>query len=361
MKRLIVLFILYKFSINILPGQSNNNLELFRTTLSDVKSIVDYDDGNLWGINLGGDILLLDIPNQQIYIANISDNEIIITQENWKESLKSANTVQYLDGKVYVSILLNSLLAGNKLERQRLLIHELFHLKQDSLKLPTLSSNNYHLDTPKGKSLMIIELEVLSKALASENNDEMLHFICEALSVRKYRQSLFPDNNENLFELNEGLAEYSGIKLVYSSLEFYNRISASISKTKADNQVGYANSFAYTTGPIYCYFLDRFSPQWKDNKKYLNEGIPLFFNDLCKYTTDVSTILRTYDYEKKLKEQSDIFDIDSIYIGLMDSLSEKLYIKNEGINITFNPLEPVIPINEIAVFIKTATLSGSWG
>ena len=59
--------------------------------------------------------------------------------------------------------------------RNNLIIHELFHSKQEKLGFKNLSeANNGHLDTYKRRLLLRLELEALKKALQTENKVDLI-------------------------------------------------------------------------------------------------------------------------------------------------------------------------------------------
>ena len=92
--------------------------------------------------------------------------------------------------------------------------------------------------------------------------------IGDALIFRAYRRSLFPDsaNNENALELNEGLAEYTGVKLSSADLE-ETVVRADLILRQARNNPTFARSFAYVSGPAYGALLDLTGTPWRANLK----------------------------------------------------------------------------------------------
>lgn len=75
--------------------------------------------------------------------------------------------------------------------------------------------DNDHLDKRDGRQYLRLELEALLQALKSNNSDETKTHLTNALIFRKYRYFLFPNAvlSENIVELNEGLAAYTGITM----------------------------------------------------------------------------------------------------------------------------------------------------
>src|SRR4029079_18945604 len=98
--------------------------------------------------------------------------------------------------------------------RERLLLHECFHRLQEKLGLPARDAVNSHLDTLNGRIWIQMEWRALERALR-QTGPARVAAIADALLFRAYRRSLFADaaGKENALELNEGLSEYTGVKL----------------------------------------------------------------------------------------------------------------------------------------------------
>ena len=88
--------------------------------------------------------------------------------------------------------------------------------------------------------------------------------LADALLFRSYRRSLFTDSatNENALELNEGLAEYTGVKLSSADLP-ETVVRADIILRQARNNPTFARSFAYISGPAYGALLDLSGRRWR--------------------------------------------------------------------------------------------------
>jgi hypothetical protein len=92
--------------------------------------------------------------------------------------------------------------------------------------------------------------------------------IADALLFRAYRRSLFPDSNtnENALELNEGLAEYTGVRLSSADLS-ETLLRANLILRQARNNPTFARSFAYVSGPAYGVLLDLTGRPWRVGMK----------------------------------------------------------------------------------------------
>jgi len=147
--------------------------------------------------------------------------------------------------------------------RERLLLHECFHRIQEKLGLPARDAVNAHLDTLNGRIWIQMEWRALERALR-QTGPARKAAIADALLFRAYRRSLFPDsaNDENALEVNEGLSEYTGVKL--SSADLAEMVvRADLILRQARNNPTFARSFAYVSGPAYGALLDLSGRPWR--------------------------------------------------------------------------------------------------
>jgi hypothetical protein len=147
--------------------------------------------------------------------------------------------------------------------RERLLLHECFHRLQEKLGLPARDAVNSHLDTLNGRIWIQMEWRALERALRQTGAARTVA-IADALLFRAYRRSLFPDSakNENALELNEGLAEYTGVRLSSADLQ-ETAVRADLILRQARNNPTFARSFAYISGPAYGALLDLSGKPWR--------------------------------------------------------------------------------------------------
>lgn len=155
-------------------------------------------------------------------------------------------------------------------ESAKLMAHELFHRIQDRLGLPMSKLSvgaNKHLDTREGRYYMQLEWRGLARALEAANEADSRSGIADALLFRLARYRLFPDAQaqEQALELNEGLAEYTGVKIGYGSGSGAAQTRAAISDLNSHkSDPSFSRSFAYATGPAYGLLLDSYAPAWRN-------------------------------------------------------------------------------------------------
>ena len=229
---------------------------------------------------------------------------------------------------------------------------------QNDLGIKNTISVNYHMDEVQGRALLQIEMKALQHALEYDTVG-----LYEALYIRAYRQSLNPSNNEDLYELNEGLAEYTGVKLSTTNMTEYvkNRLNYNIKR-------GYTNAFGYLTGSAYATLLDDLYPQWKKDKD-LNRGMIFLLKKVMpKYKVSIDEpelkrILDKYNYDLLLtneKEEERSFGDITLYENLLKPETSKICITNNKINFTYNPQDRVIALSS-AILLRNMTLTTEWG
>src|ERR1051325_2324517 len=228
------------------------------------------DGGKLWGAALYGPILFVD-PDTGNVVANQADLEHrLVAQDEvfvgkLPREINPANTAIDWAGVHWTMVLWP--VSDFRQPRERLLLHECFHRLQEKLGLPARDAVNAHLDTLNGRIWIQMEWRALERALR-QTGPAQKAAIADALLFRSYRRSLFPDSakNENALELNEGLAEYTGVKLSSADLE-ETAVRADIILRQARNNPTFARSFAYVSGPAYGALLDLSGKPWRVSVK----------------------------------------------------------------------------------------------
>src|ERR1044072_5769119 len=188
-----------------------------------LKQTSDRDGSKTWGLLVYGPIILVD-PLTGHVVANQADLEHKLTAEDGvfvgklPGEISPANTATDWAGVHWTMVLWP--VSEFRQPRERLLLHESFHRLQEKLGLPARDAVNTHLDTLNGRIWIQMEWRALERALR-QTGPARQAAIADALLFRSYRRSLFPGsaNNENALELNEGLAEFTGVKLSSADLQ----------------------------------------------------------------------------------------------------------------------------------------------
>jgi hypothetical protein len=225
--------------------------------------------GALWTVPLYGPMFFVDPATQEV-VANQADREGKLQAKDGvfvgklPPEMAPANTATRWAGMDWTMVVWP--LPERRQPRLRLMMHECFHRIQPKLGMEARDAVNSHLDTLDGRVWLQMEWGALEHALWQGPTVDGRQAIEDALCFRNFRCSLFPDAaaKENALELNEGLAEYTGVKLSTASAEF--AMVADMKLREALFEGGnFVRSFAYTSGPAYGYLLDARSPNWRQS------------------------------------------------------------------------------------------------
>jgi len=251
--------------------------------------------------------------------------------------------------------------------RAVLMAHELWHRIQDQIRLPATNPLNAHLDTMEGRLWLQLEWRALKKGL--EGGPGHRKAVEDALTFRAYRRQLFPhsDQEEAALELNEGLAEYTGIKLANGS----NLNSAKYAVKDIDqakDRPTFVRSFAYVSGPAYGIFLDETAENWR---KSLKPG-----DDLGNMLARAISFHLPADLKEAAEAQSKFYDGDELRAAEIARETQRqavlaeyrrrlvnghvLVIPLRKMNVQFNP-NNLVPLEGLGTVYPTIRVSDIWG
>lgn len=264
-----VVFVLV-FVTGATAQSSSIDTKLAAQYFQQLKQSSDRDGGKTWGLSLYGPMMFVDPDNGNI-VTNQADLEHKLVPQDGvfvgtlPKEINPANTALDWAGVHWTMVMWP--VSEFRQPRERLLLHECFHRLQEKLGLPARDAVNSHLDTLNGRIWIQMEWRALERALR-QTGPARTAAIADALLFRSYRRSLFPDsaNNENALELNEGLSEYTGVKLSSADLP-ETVVRANLILRQARNNATFARSFAYVSGPAYGALLDLTGKPWRVNLK----------------------------------------------------------------------------------------------
>ncbi len=366
---LLICFLLFTQNVNAQEKNLSPN-QIF-TFFDEVKAATKRNY-NLWNKNLYGPILLVDAQTRKIY-ANESDTIGVLKPDGpiftgvLPNNVNIANTSLNFGGKRWAMMMLP--LPENKKDRINLLTHELFHSIQPDLGFTLHNPENNHLDQKNGRVYLRLELEALKKAILSASKKESLQHIENALAFRKYRHLLYvgSDTTENLLELNEGLAEFTGLiisgrkrKEVKEHL-INNLNSFLINPT-------FVRSFAYQTISVYGYLLYNKNRNWnkeitgKENlKNYIAEAFNIKLQDNLEST--IRSITLSYDGENIIQEEISREEQKNKLVAaykLKFMEQPHFEIKFEKMNVSFDPRN-IVPLEDKGTVYPNIRVTDLWG
>lgn len=192
-----------------------------------------------------------------------------------------ANTATKWAGVKWTMVMWGAL-SPYRQERVRLMMHESFHPLQDDLGLSARDAVNNHLDTMEGRIWLQMEWRALERALRTQGA-ERKRALEDALYFRAYRRGLvaMAAANEDALESNEGVCEYTGVKIatlgdVNANLGAQGgapggsreaELMAAMDLRQAHRKQTFVRSFAYVSGPAYGLLLDAARPGWRQGLK----------------------------------------------------------------------------------------------
>ena len=270
-RKLMTLVVLVLAFFTCATGQSSRiDNKLAAQYFQQLKQSSDRDGGKTWGLALYGPMLFVD-PASGNVVANQADVEHKLVPQDGvyvgtlPKEISPANTAFDWSGVHWTMVMWP--VSDFRQPRERLLLHECFHRLQEKLGLPGKDAVNSHLDALNGRIWIQMEWRALERALRQTGTARQAA-IADALLFRAYRRSLFPNSakNENALELNEGLAEYTGVKLSSADLS-EAVVRADLILRQARNNPTFARSFAYVSGPAYGGLLDLTGKPWRASVK----------------------------------------------------------------------------------------------
>ena len=244
------------------------DLEAAQQGFRAAQELCTADAGRLWGVSLCGPMMFVD-PQSRAVVANQADARGALHEAagvftgSLPTEVNVASTATQWSGVSWSQITWP--LPPDPSRRNTLLMHELFHRIQDQVAIPTLGeAANAHLDTLEGRYLMQLEWRALNAALGCAPKSTCRQALADALVFRLARYQLFPmaAEQERALELNEGMAEYTGV--VAGNRTRAEQIKAA--QWDLGAQVTgrtFVRSFAYATGPALGVLLDGYSSDWR--------------------------------------------------------------------------------------------------
>ncbi|HSJ14887.1 MAG TPA: hypothetical protein VK939_10760 [Longimicrobiales bacterium] len=225
------------------------------------------DASTLWGVALHGPMLFVDRGTRSL-VANVPDSAGLLQEEGGLYVGRLPEGIGVYNGALEWAGRRWTMLAWplpyGRYERQRLMAHELFHRVQPALGLPADNPANDHLDAREARTWLRLEWRALQEALA-QSGARRREAVMDALGFRAERRRLHPEaaESERLLELNEGLAEYTGVRVGIPAAARAGWVVRQLETVDVRSRhESVVRSFAYPSGAAYGLLLDGVDPQW---------------------------------------------------------------------------------------------------
>ena len=194
-------------SSQVFSQYSESDRKFILETFVEVHELCSIDNSQMWGINLDLPCMIID-KNTRMILANNPDKDSLLVREgnfysgHYPENKALGSSFTEYGGTVFANVSYPFLFPESYLKVQ--LIHEIFHIVQDSLKLnpPQLFFRNAHMDDMNARIYMRLEWAALEKALLTNDMEDKKEHITYALKFRLKRRSMFENvsKEENYFE-----------------------------------------------------------------------------------------------------------------------------------------------------------------
>ena len=346
------------------------DLAVARSYFEELRALGVADGGKLWGKPVNGPMILVDASSRSI-VANEPDLKGLLQNRDgvWTGTLppemNAANTATDFGGKRWSMILWP--VSDSRYSRGRLLMHESFHRIQDELGLPGSNPSNAHLATAEGRIWTRLEWRALTEALIRSGSARR-QALTEALTFRAKRRTVIQDaaEDERQLEINEGLAEYTGLVLSGLPRSVLND-RAAVQLAQSETQESLVRSFAYASGPAYALLLDASGKRWRKDVRGtsdLSEIARRAYAIPAINPADADKLIARYNGERMIaderaRETRRIAAEARLRATFLDGPSLKLPAAG-AFNYSFNP-NNATPLQGAGTVYETARVTDEWG
>ena len=261
--------------------------QLAQRWFEEVTKLCERDAGRLWGVSLCGPMVIIDQATGTRATSRPEPEGPPPRFPGFADAPVSWGGLRWFSWPLYM------LADKTADERQRVMLHGLFHRIQAELGFTASNGFNEHLDTLEGRVWMQLEWRALRRALQSKGSGRA-EAVADALAFRRERRRLFPGaaENERREEIKEGLPSYTGVAAWANSAADAHRAAA----PPASVDVSFVGAFAYMSGPAYGVLLDDLLPGWRRQVRSASDlGDMLASANNRPLTADVAVAAARYD------------------------------------------------------------------
>jgi len=321
--------------------------------------LFDRDNGTIWGIPLHVPILFYDTETRE-FVANRPDPDRMLEKlggvylgvlPDDLMIFDGVVTYSYFSGERWILVPWITLERNDTSYNLRTLSHKAFHWHQPAFLGEFKSYNNSHMNEIEARISIRLEINALIFALRFEE-EYRLAAIHDALVIRAERRRVFGrDEDENAFELSEGLAQYiewglelerEGTIMDMRLLEFL--LSVGDSMVQGDSL---ERGFGYTSGALYALLLNRADPSWM---QAVNGDSDLGM--MLKEAVGINTLLSIDEIDLERYGYTYITSQESVWATARERLIEQI---TESL-----ASDPVLRFFYDHVEIKGSTIQGHW-
>src|SRR5262249_13966311 len=213
--------------------------QLAQRWFEEAAKLCERDAGRLWGVSLCGPMVIFDQATGTHATSQPEPEGPLPRFPGIADGPVSWGGLRWFAVPLYM-------FSGKTAdERQRLLLHGMFHRIQADLGFTADKGFNEHLDTLEGRVWMQLEWRGAPRGLESSGSDRA-EAVADALAFRRERRRLFPGaaDNERRDEIAEGLPSYTEVAAWANSPADAHRAAA----PPASIDVSIVGAFAYTSG-----------------------------------------------------------------------------------------------------------------
>ncbi len=336
-----------------------------------IEDICNRDNGRLWGKNLYGPIIFVDRTSRRI-VANQPDNEGLLKGKDgiytgsYPKELIINNAPVKFGGTLFAMTPLPNEEDGYRIKTQA--IHSLFHRFQNDEGIFSNGFNTNNMEEKEARLWIKLEWKALRKALNSEGEERQLA-IRDALIFRGSNRKLYHKyaNDENRFEIYEGLATFTYTLLCTNSPEEYKtRLFENLNRVYS--MQSYARSFGFIHGALYASLLyDKgfdFHKIQIDNFDLGSAVKELYNIELPAICRDVAGSLAVnYDIVAINKEEEQrLADIKERVHKQISTFTEKpvVFLELESPYFDFEP-ENIHSLDTLGTLYSSMRISDNWG
>jgi hypothetical protein len=369
-------YLIALFLITCLSGCNTEKGDEYITNLKaadyfeKVESICNKDNGDLWGMNLYGPLMLVDVETRRIF-ANMPDSSgLLKPRDGIYTGIYPGDQVISNFAVTFGNTLFAMAPLPEKEDNYRITarcLHGLFHCFQNKKGIDNQDFSPTHMNEQDARIWLKMEWKALERAIKTKSTIRE-QAIRDALIFRNTRREIYPTytEDENLFENYEGLATFTYMLLASDSRESYTM--ALLEYLHRIYNFSFTHSYGFVHGALYAYLLHDYGFDFSTiNTPGVDLGeklLSMIDITLPEVSRDVAGSLAVnYDIEMVRREEDE--RSERIREGLhrrTSAFTDKpvIYFTLESPSFVFEP-EDIEPADSLGVIYKKLKVTDNWG